>query len=127
MCLPAPASRCLKSELQPYQLSMADNDVDMDTHESNVLSAHAACSRTSGSSLSSACASAPMPTAIPTFPSTTAAFRCNPASFARFIGDFLNAALNASSVNARMFCASVSASFPAVNSRALNGESSANS
>lgn len=30
------------------------------------------------------------------FSSTTAAFRLSPASFARFIGDFRNAALNAS-------------------------------
>ena len=32
----------------------------------------------------------------PAFPSTTAAFRRSPASFARFIGDFRNAALNCS-------------------------------
>ncbi len=30
------------------------------------------------------------------FARTTAAFRCNPRNFARFIGDFRNAALNAS-------------------------------
>jgi hypothetical protein len=61
------------------------------------------------------------------FSSTTAAFRCSPASFARFIGDFRNAALNCSWFNARMSVASVAASFPAMNSRARNGESSATS
>ena len=60
------------------------------------------------------------------FSSTTAAFRCNPRTFARFIGDFRNAALNASWSSARMSAASVTASFPAMNSRARNGESSAN-
>ncbi len=59
--------------------------------------------------------------------STTAAFRCNPRNFARFIGDFRNAALNCSWFNARMSVASVAASFPAMNCRARNGESSANS
>jgi len=35
------------------------------------------------------------------FPSTTAAFRLNPRSFARFIGEHLNAAENSSCVIAR--------------------------
>ncbi len=61
------------------------------------------------------------------FSSTTAAFRCSPRNFARFIGDFRNAALNASWSSPRISRASVAASFPAMNSRARNGESSANS
>ncbi len=61
------------------------------------------------------------------FVSTTAAFRCSPNNFARFIGDFRNAALNACWSSARMSVASVTASFPAMNSRARNGESSAKS
>ena len=58
----------------------------------------------------------------PAFPSTTAAFRCNPANFARFIGDFRNAALNASWSSARISRASVTASFPSMNSRGANGD-----
>ncbi len=57
---------------------------------------------------------------------TTAAFRLSPASFARFIGDFRNAVLNASWFSARMSVASVNASLPAMNSRAANGDPSAN-
>ncbi len=59
--------------------------------------------------------------------STTAALRLSPARFARFIGDFRNAALNASWSSARMSRASVITSFPSRNGRALNGEPSANS
>ncbi|MDZ7630297.1 MAG: hypothetical protein U5K74_02770 [Gemmatimonadaceae bacterium] len=59
--------------------------------------------------------------------STTAAFRRNPASFARFIGDFRNAPLNASWSSARMSVASVTAFFASMNPRGLNGESAANS
>jgi hypothetical protein len=59
--------------------------------------------------------------------STTPASRVSPASFARFIGDCGNVALNACWSSARMSVASVTASFPAMNSRARNGESSASS
>ena len=61
------------------------------------------------------------------FSSTTNAFLRTPASFARFIGDFRNVALNASWSSAKMSVASVTASFLAMNSRARNGESSASS
>jgi len=60
------------------------------------------------------------------FSSTTAVVRCNPRNVARFIGDFRNAALNASWFSARMSVASVNASFPAMNSRAANGDPSVN-
>jgi len=36
-----------------------------------------------------------MSSEVPTLPSTTAAFRGSPRNFARFIGDFRNAAVNA--------------------------------
>ena len=49
----------------------------------------------------------------------------SPANFARFIGDFRNAALNASECIAMLSRTSVAASFPATNSRAANGECSA--
>jgi hypothetical protein len=61
------------------------------------------------------------------FSSTTAALRCNRASFARFIGDFRNAALNVSISSARMSVARVIKSFRAMNSRARNGDPSAKS
>jgi hypothetical protein len=61
----------------------------------------------------------------PPFISTTAEFRRNPANFARFIGDFRNAALNASRSIATMSLASVSAFLPAMNSRGANGDTSA--
>ncbi len=61
------------------------------------------------------------------FSNTTSAFRLSPTSFGRFIGDFRNAALNASWSSARMSVASVTASFRAMNSRARNGESVGNS
>jgi len=48
------------------------------------------------------------------FASTTAALRCSPASFARFTGDFRNAALNSSCDIATNSVASVRASFPAL-------------
>lgn len=60
-------------------------------------------------------------------PSTTPAFLRTLASFARFIGDFRNATLHCACSSARMSRASVTASFPAMNSRARNGESSASS
>ena len=58
---------------------------------------------------------------------TTPEFRPSPASFARFIGDFRNAALNASWSSARMSRASVAASLPARNARGANGDLSRNS
>ena len=53
--------------------------------------------------------------------STTAAFRFNPASLARFIGERLNLSLNSSCVIATISRASARASFPAIASRAANG------
>jgi hypothetical protein len=82
--------------------------------------AQAACSRTSGSSSDSAAESAGTSSAEPTLPSTTAAFRCSPRSFARFIGLPLNAALNSACVIASRSRASVRASLPARNSRGAN-------
>ena len=63
---------------------------------------------------------------LPTLPSTTAALRFSPLNLARFIGDFRNTARKPSSSCARRSRASVRASFPAMNSRGANGESSAN-
>ena len=59
-------------------------------------SAQAACDRINGSSSDRAAFSVPASEEVPTLPSTTAAFRLSPANFARFMGDFRNAALNAS-------------------------------
>jgi hypothetical protein len=59
------------------------------------------------------------------FPNTTAAFRLSPRSFARFIGEFLNAARNCPSSIARISRASVRASFPAIASRGANAGSRA--
>lgn len=59
-------------------------------------SAHAACSRTSGSSSSSAGVSTSPSSAVPTLPSTTVALRLSPRSFACFIDDLRNAAENSS-------------------------------
>jgi TolB-like protein/Flp pilus assembly protein TadD len=56
-----------------------------------------------------------------TLPSTTAAFRFNPASLARFIGERRNFSLNSSCVIATSSRASARASFPAIASRAANG------
>ncbi len=50
-------------------------------------------------------------------PSTTAALRRRPASFARFFGEPLNAARNASSLMASVSRASVAASLPAIAAR----------
>jgi hypothetical protein len=47
---------------------------------------------------------------VPTLPSTTAALRFSPRSFARFIGGPLNAPLNSSGVICRISRASVRAS-----------------
>ena len=58
--------------------------------------AHLACSGTSGSSSCCARVRTSTSSVVPTLPRTTAAFRCSPANLARFIGDFRNAALNAS-------------------------------
>ena len=55
-------------------------------------SAQAACPRTSGSSSDSAESNAGTSLGAPVLPSTTAALRFNPRSFARFIGEPLNAA-----------------------------------
>lgn len=55
--------------------------------------------------------------------STDTALRFSPASFARFIGDLLNAARNASSSIAKISVESVRASFPVITSRASNAGS----
>ena len=68
-----------------------------------------------------------MSSVVPTFPSTTDAFRCNPRSFARVIGEPLNAALNSACDIASSSRESVTASFPATNSRAENGDPAASS
>ena len=68
-----------------------------------------------------------MSSVVPTFPSTTDAFRFSPRSFARVIGEPLNAALNSACDIASSSRESVTASFPAMNSRAANGDPSANS
>jgi hypothetical protein len=60
---------------------------------------------------------------VPTFPSTTAALRLSPRSFARFIGEFHNAVENASCDMPRMSRASVRPSFPASAARAANARS----
>ena len=57
----------------------------------------------------------------PALPSTTAALRWSPRSFARFIGEPLNFSLNSSCVIATSSRASVRASFPAIAPRAANG------
>ena len=67
-----------------------------------------------------------MSSVVPTFPSTTDAFRCSPRSFARLIGEPLNAALNSTGDIASNSRASVRESFPATNARAANGDPSAN-
>ena len=54
---------------------------------------------------------------------TTRAFRCKPASFARFTDDLRDAALNSSCVIARTSVASVRASFSAITARAVNARS----
>jgi hypothetical protein len=59
-------------------------------------SAQATCARTSGSGSPSADASVGTSDAVPTLPIETAALRFKSRSFARFIGEFLNAALNSS-------------------------------
>ena len=85
--------------------------------------AHAACSRTSGSSSSSARVSTSTSAAVPTLPNTTAASRFNPRSFARFIGEPLNAALNSAGYMPNSSRASWRASLPPNASRAAYGES----
>jgi len=67
-----------------------------------------------------------MPSRVPTFPSATDALRFRPRSFARFIGEPVNAALNFACDIASSSCASVRASFPAMNARAVNGDPAAN-
>jgi hypothetical protein len=64
--------------------------------------AHPACSRTicSGSSSRTRSRSSTSP-CVPMLPNTTAALRFNPRSFARFIGEPLNARLNSSRVISR--------------------------
>ena len=57
---------------------------------------------------------------LPVFASTPAAFRFSPASFARFIADPLNAALNSSCVIASKSRARIHASFPASTARGAN-------
>ena len=59
---------------------------------------------------------------MPRLPRTTAALRFKPLSFARFIGEFLNASENSSCDIASSSRASVRASFPASASRGANGE-----
>jgi hypothetical protein len=81
-------------------------------------SGHAACSRSSLSPPSSRTrSSSVMSSGVPRFPSTTAALRFNPRSFARFMGLPLNAALNSSCVIARSSSASRRAFFPRRTSR----------
>ena len=83
-------------------------------------SAHAACSRINGSSCFSIASSIGTSASAPIVPSTNTAFRCNPRSFARFIGEFLNAALNAPCDICNRSRARVRASLPASARRALN-------
>lgn len=66
---------------------------------------------------------APAPSARSACPSTTRALRLSPANFARFIGDFRNAALKSACSIARRSRASVSAFLPAMNARGLNAGS----
>ncbi len=56
---------------------------------------NAACSRTDDTSYQRIAYSSGRSESVPTVPSTTTAFRGSPRNFARFIGDFRNAALNA--------------------------------
>jgi hypothetical protein len=63
----------------------------------------------------------------PTLPNTTAAFRFIPRSFARFIGEPLNAALNSGCVMPNSSRASVRASFVPNAGRGANGEPSGSS
>ena len=83
-------------------------------------SADSACSRTSGSGSSRACYSTGTSSTVPMLPSTTVALRFKPRSFARFIGDRRNAAAKSSCDIARISCATVLASFPAIASRDAN-------
>jgi len=64
-----------------------------------------------------------MSSAVRTLPSTTAALRLSPRSFARFIGEPLNARLHSSCVMARISRASDLASRPASASRSVNAGS----
>ena len=87
-------------------------------------SAHVACSRTSGSPSRSALPGTSTSSAFPTFPSTTAALRFNPRSFARFIGEPLSPTRNSSCVITSSALANARASFPAITSRGANVDAS---
>lgn len=91
--------------------------------EPNRPSAHAACTLTSGSSSDRAVTSRGTSSGEPTLPSTTAALRFNPRSFARFIGEPLNAAVNSARDMATSSRDIVGASRPATAARGANGES----
>lgn len=88
-------------------------------------SAQAACPLTIGSSSDSAQVNAGTPPNDPVFPSTTAALRFRPRSFARFIGDPRNAAVYSAVDIVNSSSASARASLPATEARAKNGELSA--
>ncbi len=90
-------------------------------------SAHRGCSRPSGSGSWRDCCSTGISSIVPMLPSTMAELRFRPRSFARFIGDRLNAVVNFSCDMARISRASVRASSPAITSLAANGEPSAGS
>jgi hypothetical protein len=89
--------------------------------------AHAACSRTSGSSCSSAASSTGTSSTVPMLPSTTAALRASPRRFARFMGDPLNAAENSGCDIDSSECASERASLPESASLGAYGEPSGSS
>lgn len=86
-------------------------------------SAQAACDRTSGSSSDSAVTSAGTSSAEPTLPSTTAELRLSPRSFARFIGEPLNAVENSDCDIASRVRARVLASLPDSTERGANAGS----
>jgi hypothetical protein len=64
---------------------------------------------------------------VPTLPNTTAALRFRPRTFARFIGEPLNAALHFDRVMSNSSRASVRASLVPHASRGANGDSSGSS
>nr|WP_230981081.1 hypothetical protein [Gemmatimonas groenlandica] len=85
--------------------------------------AQAACPRTNGSSSESAEISDGTSCADPTLPSTTAALRFSPRSFARFIGDPLNAAEYSERESDSIHSAIDRASFPSSDLRDANASS----
>lgn len=93
-------------------------------YRTNELPYHLKFARTSGSSSESAAASARTSSADPTLPSTTAALRRRPRSFARFMGEPRNAGANSSCDMDNSERASDLASRPASAARGEKGESS---